>query len=311
MSHFNVPLTIRPLWVVRMKFVVACFLMMGTVAVASPPKPDLTQDPKAPDEPQPTKKTVTPLEVKGPWYTGPYARNREYNLAFTGALGLYLGAASLFNFTPIPSKCSWCSVPGFDAGARHQLKWNNTGLADTISSYEAYVLAPIVGLTLLIVADSDASPTRLIDDVLPVAETVAVTEVLTSFAKYGFARERPYAHYASTPTSGGDADVSFWSGHSVLGFSITGAAATICHFRHYKTEPYVWATGIALSLSVEYLRIAADKHYLSDVITGGLVGIGAGLLVPRLMQREVKIVPVRSTMVEGDSVNGVALAGSF
>jgi hypothetical protein len=35
------------------------------------------------------------------------------------------------------------------------------------------------------------------------------------------------------------------------------------------------------------------------------------MLVPRLMQREVKIVPVKTTMVEGDSINGLALAGRF
>ncbi|HEY0253757.1 MAG TPA: phosphatase PAP2 family protein, partial [Kofleriaceae bacterium] len=270
-------------------------------AHASPPKPDLTEDPKHPSDPKPTKK-LTPLEVKGPWYTGPYAKNRLENLAFTGVLGGYLLAASAFNFTPVPTSCRWCSVPGFDAGARHQLRWTNQSLADTLSSYDAYVFAPIVGLSLLIASDSDASPTRLIDDVLPVVETVAVVQVVTQFGKYAFARERPYAHYGGALTPGADTYSSFWSGHSVFGFAITSAAGTVAHFRHYWTEPYVWAAGITISLSTEYLRIAADKHYLSDVVVGGLVGLGTGLLIPRLMQRAVKIVPV---------TNGLAVAGSF
>ena len=82
----------------------------------------------------------------------------------------------------------------------------------------------------------------------------------------------------------------------------TAAAGTICHWRHYWTEPYVWGSGIALSLSTEYLRMAADKHYLSDVLVGGFIGISSGLLVPRLMQRDIKIVPVP---------NGAAVVGVF
>ncbi|MFT3693743.1 MAG: phosphatase PAP2 family protein [Kofleriaceae bacterium] len=272
------------------------------IAVASPPKPDLTQEPKQATDPKPTKK-LTPLEVKGPWYSGPYGTNRIENIAFTGAMGAYLLSAAVFGFTPTADHCRWCDVPGFDAGARHALLWTNTNLADTISTYDAYVAAPIVGLTLLALSDSDASPTRLIDDLLPPIETVAFVQVITPMAKWAFARERPYAHYATgSLTVDANTYASFWSGHSVFGFAITSAAGTVCHFRHYWTEPYVWAAGITLSLSTEYLRMAADKHYLSDVVTGGLVGLAAGLLIPRLMQRTVKIVPV---------ANGAAVAGTF
>ena len=283
--------------------VVLIAIVYATPAVASPPpKPDLTEAPKKPDEPPQTKK-LTPLEVKGPWYSGPYGKNRIENFAFTGALGAYLLTASVFNLTPSATSCRWCSVPGIDAGVRHQLLWKDTSLADTLSTYDAYVLAPLVGLTLLVAADADASPTRLIDDVLPVFETVAVTQVLTQYGKYAFARERPYAHYAAGPvTVDSNTYSSFWSGHSVFGFAITSAAGTVCHFRHYWTEPYVWAAGITLSLSTEYFRIAADKHYLTDVVSGGLVGLATGLLIPRLMQRAVRIVPVK---------DGLAIAGSF
>jgi membrane-associated phospholipid phosphatase len=277
-------------------------ILCAAPAVASPAKPDLTEQPKKPTDPPPTKK-LTPLEVKGPWYSGPYGKNRIENLAFTGALGGYLLAASVFNLTPSATSCLWCNVNGLDAGVRHELLWKNTGLADTISTYDAYVMAPLVGLTLLIASDADASPTRLIDDVLPVVETVAVVQVLTQYGKYAFSRERPYAHYATSEvTVDSNTYSSFWSGHSVFGFAITSAAGTVCHFRHYWTEPYVWAAGITLSLSTEYFRIAADKHYLTDVVSGGLVGLATGLLIPRLMQRAVKIVPVK---------DGVAIAGSF
>lgn len=273
-----------------MKLATAVLLLLARGAFADPPL-----DPALQPKPPPI----------GHWYRGPYAHNREVNLAITGALGLYLLQGTLFDTTPTPTTCRWCEPPGFDKGARHLLRWSNKGRADSISSYEAYVFSPIVGLMLLVVSDSDASPVRLIDDVLPVVETVAFVQVFTQLGKYAFARERPYARYPdpSHPiTPGADNNSSFWSGHSVFGFAITSAAATVCHFRGYSTEPYVWAAGIALSVSTEYFRIAADKHYLSDVVVGGAIGLATGLLVPRLMQRSVKIVPVSK---------GIAVAGSF
>jgi membrane-associated phospholipid phosphatase len=275
----------------RLKYAVAIALCLSLATASADPDPT----------PPPAK--PAPVETKGPWYRGPYARNRIINLSVTGALGLYLLSGVVFDTSLTARTCRWCDPPDFDRAARHALLWQNTGLADSLSSYDAYVLAPAVGLTLLILSDGDASASRLIDDVLPVAETVAIVQVATQFGKYAFARQRPYAHYGTvTIDPNADNNSSFWSGHSVLGFAITSAAGTVCHFRGYWTEPYVWGAGIALSLSTEYLRVAADKHYLSDVVGGGLIGLGVGLLVPRLMQRSVKIVPVQ---------NGVGVTGHF
>src|SRR4029077_20888425 len=128
----------------------------------------------------------------------------------------------------------------------------------------------------------------LLDDTIPVAETIAVGQVLTQVIKFAVGRQRPYAHFGDgTQADTSDDNTSFISGHSVLGFSITASAGLICHWRHYWTEPYVWGAGIALSLSTEYLRMSADKHYLSDVVVGGIAGVGAGLLIPRLMRQDL------------------------
>lgn len=299
--------------------VVVCLCIGGQLAAADPdptPVPGdgsaVTADPTSPAAPEPKTVPDPPIatrpakpipDTRGPWYRGPYARNRFIHMGVTAALGGYLLSGSVFNFSLTAHACRWCTPPSFDRAARTALVWSNTKRADSLSSLDAYVLGPIVGLSLLIASDYDAGTSRLIDDILPVVETVAIVQVLTQFGKYGFARSRPYVYFAtSTLDPGADNYSSFWSGHSVLGFAITSAAATVCHFRHYWTEPYVWATGIALSVSAEYLRIAADKHYLSDVVGGGVVGIAAGLLVPRLMQRSITIVPV---------ANGAAVVGMF
>lgn len=201
------------------------------------------------------------------------------------------------------STCRWCEPPAFDRSVRDALVWDDRKRAHFLSSMDAYVIAPVVGFGLLIASDGDASATRLIDDLLPVAETVAISETLTQIVKFSVGRQRPYARFPDGSfVAGTDDNTSFWSGHSVLGFSITASAGLICHWRHYWTEPYVWGSGIAISLSTEYLRMAADKHYLSDVVLGGAVGIATGLLVPRLMRRDIKIVPV---------ANGASVIGEF
>ena len=111
------------------------------------------------------------------------------------------------------------------------LVWKDVKRAGFLSSVDAYVLAPVVGVTLLVIADRDASTSRLIDDILPVAETVAVSQVVISAIKFASARPRPYSYYndaSGTPYMRADDDrLSFPSGHASLGFSITapGGAA--------------------------------------------------------------------------------------
>ncbi len=237
------------------------------------------------------------------WYRGKYGKNRVTHLTLTVGAGVGWLSAELLRDTLVPERCRWCEPPGFDRAARNAVVWNNSDRANTLSNFNAYLVSPIVGFGLLIASDHDASATRLIDDLLPILETVAFTQLAMQFAKLAVLRQRPYAHFDTTNAAfNSDDNLSFPSGHSSLGFAITTSAGLVAHWRGYKTEPYIWALGITLSLTTEYLRMAADKHYLSDVLTGGLVGVGAGLLVPRLMRRDLVIVPIS---------NGAAVAGSF
>lgn len=239
-----------------------------------------------------------------PWYRGPHGRNRVTHLTLTGVFGLgYVTSELIIKDQLAPAQCRWCNPPGFDRAVRNRLVWNNTERAHDASNITAYLISPVFSFGVLILSEYDASATRLIDDLLPIAETVAASQLLTQIAKHSFGRQRPFAHFGSTVIeSTNDDNLSFWSGHSSLGFALTTSAGLIAHWRGYRTEPYIWGFGIALSLSTEYLRVAADRHYLSDVVVGGLVGVGAGLLVPRLMRRDLRIVPV---------TNGAAVAGQF
>ncbi|MBA2542339.1 MAG: phosphatase PAP2 family protein [Deltaproteobacteria bacterium] len=245
---------------------------------------------------------MAPSATAEPWYRGKYGRNRVTHLTITVGVGTAWLATTLLKGSLV-SDCRWCEPPGFDRATRDALVWNNTGRAGTLSSLNVYVVSPIAAFGLLVLSDHDASASRLIDDLLPIAETVVFTQLAVHLLKLGVKRQRPEVRFGTAtgaPTASDN--LSFPSGHSSLGFALTTSAGLVAHWRHYWTEPYIWGVGITLSLATEYLRVAADKHYLSDVLAGGLVGVGAGLLVPRLMRRELKIVPV---------ANGAALAGQF
>jgi len=237
------------------------------------------------------------------WYEGRAGHKRLLHLTITATLGVaYLTSETLLKSTLVASTCRWCEPPAFDRSVRNDIVWDNPARANLLSNVDAFIVAPIVGFGLLVAVDYDAGWARVLDDVIPVAEAVAISESLTQIVKFTVARQRPEAHFDPNHTPTNDDNTSFWSGHSVLGFSITAGAATICHWRHYWTEPYVWGAGIALSLSTEYLRMGADKHYLSDVVVGGVVGVASGLMIPRLMREDIKIVPIN---------NGLAVAGTF
>ena len=232
------------------------------------------------------------------------SRRRLLHLTIAASLGVvWLASDTVLKSTFAPSQCRWCEAPSFDVSVRNAVVWHDTATADLLSNINVYALAPAVGFGLLIASDHDAGWARLFDDTIPVAESIAVGQVLTQAIKFSVGRQRPYARFGApgrTPTS--DDNTSFISGHSVLGFSITASAGLICHWRHYRTEPYVWGAGIALSLSTEYLRMSADKHYLTDVVVGGGVGLATGLVVPRLMRENIEIVPIQ---------NGLAVTGVF
>jgi membrane-associated phospholipid phosphatase len=47
----------------------------------------------------------------------------------------------------------------------------------------------------------------------------------------------------------------------------------------------VWTSGFLTAAAVGYLRIAADKHYFSDVMLGAIVGTALGAGLPLLFHR--------------------------
>jgi membrane-associated phospholipid phosphatase len=77
--------------------------------------------------------------------------------------------------------------------------------------------------------------------------------------------------------------MSFFSGHTTWAFALAASSGTVASMRGYELAPVVWAVGLPLAAATGYLRIAADRHYLSDVLVGAAVGTAVGIGFPRLM----------------------------
>lgn len=91
----------------------------------------------------------------------------------------------------------------------------------------------------------------------------------------------------------GQASGSFYSGHA--GGSFAMAVFTATWFDHEFPEsswsPWIWGGGLTLATGIASLRVAAGKHYPSDVLVGALIGSGLARLI--LWTHESKDLQVR------------------
>jgi membrane-associated phospholipid phosphatase len=180
---------------------------------------------------------------------------------------------------------------GLDSGVRNALKWHNTARADLLSNIGEFGVMPLATLGFnAVAAHHDGKDYQLLVDGLMVAEAAALAMDVNQIVKFAVGRERPFVSAlpdADKPHTAHPADnnVSFFSGHTTFAFSLAVGAGTVASARGYRWAPWVWAAGLTFGTTVGYLRIAADKHYFTDVITGAAVGTLFGWGIPYLHKR--------------------------
>ena len=219
------------------------------------------------------------------------------DLAVTSVGGVWWLSSELMKTELVPEKCRWCYraddgadlLNPYDGWVRRRLVWRSPGKAATLSNVLGFVVEPgaMMGLTALASAN-DRAIDRFPVDALLITEATVIAADLNQLAKFAFARERPFVHYLprapeeirALTDSPSDDNLSFFSGHTTLAFAIGTSAATVTTLRGYRLAPLVWAAGLTMGSAVGYLRIAADKHYFSDVVVGAIVGTVVGVGVP-------------------------------
>lgn len=199
-----------------------------------------------------------------------------------GALVLWLGS-ELVKDQLAPASCRWCAVGAVDADVRDAVAWTDPSQAKTVS--DVLVLAVPLGAVaydgVVMGGLRRAAP-----DVLLIGEAIAVSGALAQATKFVAARQRPYAVHGTLPSEGVDDHLSFYSAHTAVAFSAAASAGMLAQLRGDEHWPWVYGVGFTAAAATGYFRMAADKHWLTDVLTGAATGTAVGLLVPWLHRRE-------------------------
>jgi membrane-associated phospholipid phosphatase len=119
------------------------------------------------------------------------------------------------------------------------------------------------------------------------AEVLLLNAGITNLTKELVKRKRPYNYNPDAPLSKKqerDATSSFFSGHTSFSSASTFFMAKVYADTNpnSKWKPYVWTGAAIVPLTTGILRIAAGKHFPTDVLVGYLVGAATGILVPHL-----------------------------
>jgi membrane-associated phospholipid phosphatase len=263
-------------------------------------------------------------------------RDLKHDVALDGALTLGM-AATMVSWAvlikpslPVPS-CLLCDesgghVNGLDAFFRTSLRAPSGSPVGTMSDVLAYGAAPVTGIGMaLLTALHDDHAKEAPVNMLLIAEAALTFAVLQQGLTAVVPRERPGDHAArqvdpNSPRSRSSFE-SFPAGHNGAAFVIAAAGGTIATMRGYRLAPLVWIVGGAIAVTTSYLRMAADRHYFTDIISGAALGIGTGIAIPLLFHPRVGAQPVagfqgwlRGAVVSTAETSGgrfVRVGGSF
>lgn len=159
------------------------------------------------------------------------------------------------------------------------------------------LLGAVLSAPLLVAAgeaafsDFDAPGARFGEDAAVYAEALGLTLLATNTLKLAIQRPRPLTYnsaFARDERLHGDARLSFPSGHSSTSFAAASVLAVGLLERHGESAG-VWlgvAGGYTLAAVVAYLRTAAGKHFVTDVLVGAGLGTAIGLGVALSSRRD-------------------------
>jgi len=212
----------------------------------------------------------------------------QYNLALdasiTGALGASIILLAIYQPELLPKSCHWCTPPGIDVDVRNALVWRDGArTADTISTV-AIAAIPASAMTYLLLSANGRGDVNagLVDSLL-VTEAAAAALLMNQVVKLLVGRKRPHVFFQNDLGYAESEDnLSFYGGHTSFAFSVTAATVTVAAMRGYAGVGIVAGVGFTLSAAVGYLRIAADQHFLTDILIGAAVGGLVGWAVPRI-----------------------------
>lgn len=254
------------------------------------------------------------------------AGNRHYDLENTSWPFLTAetgGAALSFLFVVAANgpaaTCRWCETNGFDDAVRNALRASNPRVAGYVSHGFSLGAVPVVAAGgALLPALGDHRLDRAGEDVWILANAFILTTGISDGVKRAVGRQRPAFHYgvqgdteaASHPD---EENLSFFSVDTSEAFAVAACGATLAYLHDYEIAPWVLGGGAALATTSGVLRISADMHWASDVITGALVGTAVGVSVPLLLHRRRTAAEERAavSLTVVPLPRGISMLGEF
>ncbi len=149
-------------------------------------------------------------------------------------------------------------------------------IGDTVGEF--YSLLPASGIGFL--AGAAIGDRNLQAASLEAVQTLVITAGFVKALKYGTGRQRPNKSPESAfefdgPGFDGD-NKSFVSGHAAYAFSVASVFASA-----YEDSMFVAPVAYGLAGLGALSRVNDDKHWLTDIVVGGAIGIVIGKLVHR------------------------------
>ncbi len=115
----------------------------------------------------------------------------------------------------------------------------------------------------------------------------------TYLTKATAGRKRPYLYNTDLSVEerysmGGDAQLSFFSGHAAAAFTAATFLSKVITDIHGDSiwTKLLWGSSLTLAAMTGYARVKAGKHYPTDVIAGAVAGFAIGYLVPALHKKK-------------------------
>jgi membrane-associated phospholipid phosphatase len=244
-------------------------------------------------------------------------RFRAVEYVSTAATGA--GAIAFLVFVPSSDHAKWTGPILFDTAVRDTLRLHTRSGIQTALDASFYLAAitPVQSLFDSIVLPAiDRNPDLLWQLAMMDAQAYALSGLVTAGLYDTTGRARPsYADCKAgtsvDPLCNAGKYASFPSGH--MSQAMTGAGLICAH--HGALPLYgggAWdiaacVEGLTVAASVGVLRMMADRHYATDVMTGGAIGFFSGYALPMLLHYWKR--PLGELVSRDDVKMSVALGG--
>ncbi len=237
--------------------------------------------------------------------------------AFLGTqFGVTTGAAIGTLFLPKPETCRWCTTNGFDLSIRSAFLVSNPKAARTASDITVGAALPIGTLAFAIIPSlTGEHKGHALENAAIVMNATMTAAVLTQATKMIAGRQRPGCARSSTSgITGKECNLSFYSGHTSIGFAMAASVTTVLALRGSRLAPWAGVGLGALALTGGTLRIMGDAHWASDVLVGLVIGTATGVLMPLMLHPRAGASPSAAglTIAPAPSADfGVSIGGTL